>query len=217
MMLYVALGDSITFGESASSWARAYPQLSTAALNARRYPTRGAVIARSGWSSADLLNSIEGPGRNLIRQAEVITVWIGGIDVANYALEAYRNQQPIELGPVLADYSQNYSSILSYIRANSRARIVCCTQYNPFPNSPIAVTGIQLLNSTTDLVARRFGAVTAPVHSWFEGRQQNLIYGYQNGIIEDALNGFFPIHPNNRGHQVIARGLFPFLTPRRSR
>lgn len=214
-MLYLALGDSITYGQSATSKALAYPQVDVRALNARGIRTKGFVIALPGWSSADLLAAIEGPGSRLIREADVITVWIGGIDVANYALEAYRNQEPINLEPILTDYAQNLGAIFSYIRQNSRARIVVCTQYNPFPNSPIAVVGIQQLNVVTRAVAMSYSVRVAPVHRWFEGRQRQLIYGYKNGIIEDALDGFFPIHPNNRGHQVIARGLLPFLARRR--
>lgn len=215
-MLYTALGDSITFGENASSFARAYPQLAVSALNSRSRKVDGYVLARPGWSSYDLLQAVTWQGSSVIRQSDIVSVWIGGVDLANAAIASLRYQQPLNVKEVLNDYRRNLGSILGHIKNESNARILCCTQYNPFPNSSLAIASINQLNYTTNDVAQNYNVKTVPVHRWFEGKQANLIYGYRKGRIEDALGGTLPIHPNDRGHQVIANGLVPYLSPRKS-
>ncbi|WP_424768428.1 SGNH/GDSL hydrolase family protein [Paenibacillus sp. sgz302251] len=213
-MIYTALGDSITFGENASSMAKAYPQLAVSTLNSRSRKVTGYVLALPGWSSNDLLNAVIRQGSSIISESAVVSIWIGGVDLANSALSSFRNQQPLHAQQALNDYKTNLNAILTHIKKGSRARIICCTQYNPFPNSPIAVEWIGRLNRMTSRLARSYDVNIAPVHAWFEGKQADLIYGYRNGKIEDALSGFMPIHPNDRGHRAIARELTPYLFPR---
>ncbi|WP_054026002.1 SGNH/GDSL hydrolase family protein [Bacillus sp. FJAT-28004] len=212
-MLYTALGDSITYGENASSFAKAYPQLAVSALNSRSRSHRvtGYVLARPGWSSYDLLHAVTWKGSSAINQSDVVSVWIGGVDLANAALSSLKNQQPLAIKQILTPYKRNLHAILSHIKSESRAHIICCTQYNPFPNSPLAAASIDQLNYTINEVAQSYNAKIAPVHRWFEGKQAALVYGYRNGKLEDALSLSLPIHPNDRGHQVIANGLTPYL------
>lgn len=216
VMLYTALGDSITYGENASSLAKAYTQLAVAALNSRSRSRRatGYVLARPGWTSDDLLNAVIWKGSAAISKSDVVSVWIGGVDLANAALSSIKNQQQIAIKPILTPYRQNLRAILAHIKSVSDARIICCTQYNPFPNSSLAAAAIDQLNYTTIEVAQSYHAQIAPAHRWFEGKQASLIYGYRNGRLEDALSGTLPIHPNDRGHQVIANGLIPYLASR---
>ncbi|KQX67151.1 SGNH/GDSL hydrolase family protein [Paenibacillus sp. Root444D2] len=214
-MIYTALGDSITFGENASSLVKAYPQLTISTLNSRSRKVTGYVLARPGWSSYDLLDAVIWQGASMIRQSAVVSIWIGGVDLANAALFSFRNQQPLNAKQIATNYKRNVSAILSQIKNGSHARIICCTQYNPFPNSPLAVESIARLNHLTNELAQNYDATIVPVHTWFEGKQSDLIYGYQKGKIEDALSGSLPIHPNDRGHQVIAMGLAPYLFSRK--
>lgn len=213
-MIYTALGDSITYGENASSFAKAYPQLAVSALNSRSRRVDGYVLARPGWSSYDLLHAVKRQGAAIISESSVVSIWIGGVDLADAALSSLKNQQPLAVKQILSEYKRNLSAILTQIQNGSHARIICCTQYNPFPNSPLAIASINQLNYTINEVAHSYDVKTVPVHRWFEGKQANLIYGYRNGRIEDALKGSLPIHPNDRGHQVIAEGLTPYLIPR---
>lgn len=215
-MLYTALGDSITFGENASSCANAYPQLIVSTLNSsssRR--VAGYVLARPGWSSYDLLDAAVWQGSSIICRSAVVTIWIGGIDLANAALSSLRNHQPLAVTRVLTRYERNLRALLIQIKRESHARIICCTQYNPFPNSPLAAEGIDRLNRLTNEISQSYDVTVAPTHTWFEGKQAELIYGYRNGKIEDALSGFLPIHPNDRGHRVIATGLARYMIPRK--
>lgn len=214
-MIYAALGDSITFGENASSFANAYPQLTVSTLNSSSHNVTCYVMARPGWTSDDLLDSVIWRGASVIRHAAVVSIWIGGVDLANAALISLRNQQPLAAKQIAANYRRNLGAIVSHIKKGCHARIICCTQYNPFPNSPLAVESVDKLNRITKELAQSYDVSIAPAHTWFEGKQANLIYGYRNGKIEDALSGSLPIHPNDKGHQVIAMGMAPYLIPRK--
>jgi lysophospholipase L1-like esterase len=215
LMIYTALGDSITFGENASSLAKAYPQLTVSTLNSHSHKVTGYVLARPGWSSYDLLDAVIWQGSSIISQSAVVSIWIGGVDLANAALSSFKNQQLLDAKQVLTNYMRDLRAILTLIKKESHARIICCTQYNPFPNSSLSAQGVDQLNRMTHELAKNYDVIIAPVHKWFEGKQAELIYGYRNGKIEDALSGSLPIHPNDRGHQVIAIGLTPYLIPRK--
>jgi lysophospholipase L1-like esterase len=210
LMIYTALGDSITFGENASSWVKAYPQLTVSTLNSSSCRVAGYVLARPGWSSNDLLDAAIWQGSS-ISQSAVVSIWIGGVDITNAALLSLRNQQPLAAKQIVTNYGRNLRAILTQIKRESHARIICCTQYNPFPNSPLSVEWIDRLNRKTKEVALSYDINIAPINTWFEGKQADLIYGYRKGKIEDALSGSLPIHPNDRGHRVIAKGLAPYI------
>ncbi|MNJ52438.1 Spore germination lipase LipC [compost metagenome] len=211
-MIYTALGDSITFGENASSFARAYPRVAVSMINASgSRKIAGYVLARPGWTTYDLLDAAVWQGSSVISRSAVVSIWIGGVDLANAALSSLRSKQALDAIQIVTRYKRNLHAILTQVKHSSHARIICCTQYNPFPNSPLSVKAIDGLNQATKEVAQHHCAKIVPVHTWFEGKQGDLIYGYRKGKIEDALSGFLPIHPNDRGHQVIAKGLAPYL------
>ncbi|WP_282939020.1 SGNH/GDSL hydrolase family protein [Paenibacillus sp. RC67] len=214
-MIYTALGDSITFGENASCWANAYPQLAVSTLNCRSRKVRGFVLARSGWSSNDLLDAVIWQGDPVIAHSDVVSVWIGGVDLAKVALSSFKSKQPLAAEKLISSYKRNLSTIFTQIKRGSCARIICCTQYNPFPATSLAVGAIDQLNRTITELSHSCGVTVAPAHSWFEGKQAELIHGFRQGKVEDALSGSMPIHPNDRGHRVIAAGLAPYLIPRR--
>jgi lysophospholipase L1-like esterase len=212
-MIYTALGDSITFGENASSLAQSYPRLIVSALHSKSCRAQGFVLAQPGWNSYDLLDALIWHGAPVISHSSVVSVWIGGVDLANTALTSLRTNTALEVKQMISIYKRNLSNIFAQLQAGSSARIVCCTQYNPFPKSPLAVDAVSQLNFLISGISRQFNVTVAPAHKWFEGKQAELIYGFQHGKIEDTLGGFLPIHPNNRGHQVIAAKLAPFLFP----
>lgn len=214
-MIYTALGDSITFGQSASSLEKAYPHLTVSALNSDSRKVRGFILARPGWSSYDLLDAVIWQGCSIISHSSVVSVWIGGVDLANAALASIRTKQPLAVKHKINSYRRNLGAIFTQIKKGSRARIICCTQYNPFPNSPLSVESIGQLNRMMKELAHSYDVTVAPAHKWFEGKQADLLYGYRNGKIEDALSGTFPIHPNDQGHRVIAMRLPSYLVPRK--
>lgn len=219
-MLYTALGDSITAGELATSPARAYPSLITTNLRAHRRGWFGEVLAAPGWTSQTLNAAVWENGPLPLRESNVISIWVGGDNLADAALAMLHGARTSILKQSLLGYTRSLGALITGIRRVSRAGIVVCTQYNPFPNTPIAAQGIAALNEATSTVAASAGAIVAPVHQWFEGRQAELIAGYRTGTVRDVFRSSpVPIHPNDRGHRVIATGLTPILanahTPQR--
>lgn len=210
MFRYIALGDSITFGQEASSPALAYPRLIASKAKSAGAQASAAALAQSAWTSRDLAEAVvDNPAP--LRGSSAVSVWIGGNDLILTGL-AFLNSPHIALfQAAVIRYEHNLQVILHVIARFRPARIVCCTQYNPFPNSTMAVEGIKKLNEATFRAAKRAGAQIAPVHAWFAGREAGLIRGYRSGRLEEAATGRAPIHPNNAGHQLIADNLYPYL------
>ncbi len=214
MALYIALGDSITAGESVTRPQLAYPSLVVSLLcNARQnHGYECEVLAVPGWTSYNLYAAVEENSPYYLSSASAITIWVGGDDLASGALAADSTKNYKNLTKAIQMYKGELTKLIRRIHFISKAPIIVCTQYNPFPNTPIASTGIGLLNHTTLSICQSERVGIAPVHTWFEGRQPELIAGYQHGRIEDVFkSSMLPIHPNDRGHAVIAHGLFPLI------
>jgi len=208
-MFYLALGDSITYGQSASAADNRYCSRILNQLESRSSsPVHGQVIAQPGWTSATLAGAL-GPCLGAIRRCDTVTIWIGGNDLGLAAMNRGISEETVK--HTLLRYQQNLARICGAVRNVSHARIVLCTQYNPFPKSPIAARAVRALNAVTKQTAKQFRCDVAPVHKWFAGRESQLIAGYNGGRLEDAIRGPRPVHPNDRGHAVIAQGLLPYI------
>ncbi|MCL6625121.1 SGNH/GDSL hydrolase family protein [Alicyclobacillus shizuokensis] len=205
---FTALGDSITAGRDATSPGRAYPGLTASLLGKTGRPVVAHVLAEPGWTSAALTAAVlENPVLPL-RRSDAVVIWVGGDDLAYAGLRMLRGAPSTTVAQALATYADDLAFLCRFIRKVSKARILVCTQYNPFPNSPLAGGAIGKLNHTTEQVAAAAGAELVPVHTWFSGRQREFIAGYRSGRLEDALaSPVLPIHPNDAGHRTIAEHL----------
>lgn len=217
-MLFVALGDSITYGLGASRPSLAYPRVLARLLqHSRRTGSRvcAQVLAEPGWTSGALASAVVGNGAPLFSGSGAIVIWVGGDNLAYAGLAALENRsnalRTIEAG--IRQYGVELARLVQYIKMNTRAPILVCTQYNPFPNSPIAEQGIGALNQATATVAGRLGVQLVPSAAWFAGRQSELIAHYRTGTLADVRRPPLPIHPNDRGHRVIAEGLYSVMAP----
>lgn len=212
MLLYTALGDSITAGEAAASWPKAYPSLVVSMLNSQFAPITGEVLAEPGWTSRALADAVLANSSMYLSQARTISIWVGGDDLADAALAVLGGAPRRVIQASIVRYAKDVALLIAAIRRVSKANIIVCNQYNPFPNSPVASQGIGALNAATAQVAARMGAMLASTEAWFSGRQAELIYGYRRGRIEDVMTSpVAPVHPNNRGHLVIAQNLAPMI------
>ncbi|MCZ8516338.1 SGNH/GDSL hydrolase family protein [Paenibacillus filicis] len=215
MYVYAALGDSITYGQNASSIGKTFPYRLTSMMRAKGVEARRMVLARPGWTSADLAEAIHADPYPL-RFAAAATVWIGGDDLIHAALQMLQGSGGSVDG-MLRQYQRMLGLILKSVRSLGVADVICCTQYNPFPNSPIAVQGIQLLNQAILRTASGAGCRVARADQWFAGNESRLIDGYRSGDLQEVNRGSQAVHPNDSGHSVIASGLFPFLYSVRKR
>jgi hypothetical protein len=114
---------------------------------------------------------------------------------------------------MMNQYKRRLDIILGLVRIMGVKHIICCTQYNPFPNSVIAVDAIRIMNQVITASAKTNRCLVARVDRWFFGNEHSLIYGYRGGHAEDALRGLVAVHPNDLGHEVIATGLFSSIYP----
>jgi acyl-CoA thioesterase I len=212
MTRYTALGDSITAGEAATRPNLSYPNLIVSMLAGTRKnePASGQILAEPGWTSLALEHAVMQNPAVFLSHANAITIWVGGDDLAYAALAGLAQHNQNRINQAIRFYGLHLATLIKRIRSVSKATIIVCTQYNPFPNSSIAENGILALNAATTTVSEQNGALVAPTHEWFAGRESELIFGYRTGRIEDVARGL-PIHPNNRGHEVIAKGLFPII------
>jgi lysophospholipase L1-like esterase len=211
MISYIALGDSITFGQNASSSSKAYPSRVTSMLKLKGIQAKRIVLAQPSWTSADLAEEIY-TDPSLVSWAKVVTVWIGGNDLIHYSLSSLREPAaPIQ--EMMNRYKRRLDIILEMVRILGVKHIICCTQYNPFPNSVIAVDAIRIMNKMIIASTTTNRCLVARVDRWFSGNEHSLIYGYRGGHAEDALRGFSAVHPNDQGHEVIATGLFSSIYP----
>jgi acyl-CoA thioesterase I len=214
VFVYTALGDSITAGSGATAPTMAYPSRLIAMFRRQHRSACANILAHPGWTSAALTAAVFENSPAYLAQANVITIWIGGDNVAFAGLSLAQGAPTGLVSRAIQSYVRDLTVLVTGIRKLSKAKIVLCTQYNPFPNSPLAVKAIDALNGMTSTVATNLHTELAPTHVWFAGREAELVQGYKSGQLQDALaSPGFPVHPNNAGHQVIAEGLYPYLCP----
>ncbi|KPV45698.1 SGNH/GDSL hydrolase family protein [Alicyclobacillus ferrooxydans] len=211
-MLYTALGDSITAGVGATSPAHAYPSLIVSMLQTRSIRAIGEVLAHPGWTSASLEWAVLENSPVYLQQASAISIWVGADDLVDAGLAVLHGAPKQTIKRSIERYGRDIVTLVLAIRKVSRRPIILCTQYNPFPNTPIVTEAIGGLNTVTEGVAGRLKTQLAPTHVWFEGKQAELIAGYRTGRIQDVLTSPRPpVHPNNQGHLAIAQGLTPMI------
>jgi acyl-CoA thioesterase I len=212
VFVYTALGDSITAGEGVSSPYKSFPNLLVPMLSRDVGPLAVQILAYPGWTSAALVSAVFANSDVNLRVSRAITIWVGGDDVVSAAMGMRNGMKPALMATTLKRYGENISVLVQTIRKVSSAKIILCTQYNPFPNTPMASKTIAALNEVTCTVAARQNVRIAPSGSWFLGRERELIQGYTTGRIEEVIqSGHAAVHPNDLGHRVIADGLYPFI------
>ncbi|TJY44064.1 SGNH/GDSL hydrolase family protein [Cohnella pontilimi] len=211
MRNYTALGDSITFGQNASSRSKAYPSRVTSMLTAHGIQTRLTVIAEPSWTSADL-EAVIAANPSAVACSDWVTIWIGGNDLIPYGLSMIGGQE-VPIQKIMNRFQSRLDRIIRTVRAVGAKHILLSTQYNPFPNSNIAVNAIGVLNRLIASSAGKYRCQIARTDQWFAGNEPLLISGYRDGRIEDVARGYAPVHPNDEGHEVIAKGLFSMIYP----
>jgi len=189
----------------------AYPCVIERLLREKACPTAVTKFAYPGWTSTDLRLALAERDYSPVRDSDMASIWIGGDNLIAAGLLILKGAGTQAIPKLLSQYENDVTAIVKDIRRSSKASIVLCTQYNPFPNSPLAVQAIQSLNGITQRMASRYRTKLAPAHQWFAGNQAELIAGYRNGRLEDVSEGSLPVHPNDKGQMRIARGLTPLI------
>jgi len=229
IVLYTALGDSIGFGLFApigDGYVPTYDRLVEADSGAN---VNTINLCVPGWTSSDLMNAIRGNliFRLSVATSTIVTVNIGGNDLLG-ARRDYKdrtcggadNQDCLRTG--VAVFNANFNAILAEVRSLRGARrtiIRTMDVYNPFVNEDRAQNtwpndqgnDFQVSKPYLDAINSQIAA-TATARNIPYARVY-LAFNGPNGDIDPGDRGllaFDGLHPNGRGHRLIAgllRGL----------
>lgn len=67
----------------------------------------------------DLLDAVIWRGSPLISHSSVVSVWIGGVDLANAALASIKTKKPLAVKHFVTSYRRNLSTIFTQIKKGS--------------------------------------------------------------------------------------------------
>lgn len=193
---YTAVGDSLTFGLGAfpgSGFVPLYRRLAEEHLGQFvGYDNFGI----NGLTSGGLYEQLTRDPfvRNRLSEAQLITLSIGGNDLIRAAKSAGGRTDRKQLERSLNYCKQKAAASITAIRRlkeNGRQPYVlrAVGLYNPYPEWTEAGEYVMRYN---EFIGAR--VTTADVYSRFAGREKDLL----------SLDG---LHPNSRGHQVIAEQL----------
>lgn len=205
--LYLALGDSITAGYNTTSPGNSFVARVSRYGQTNGLTARTVVIARNGWTSRDLLRTLGTLPQNLWQDVQLVTLCIGGNDLRQLARDTLFGA-PLTWPRVLAvtgEYGRNFLEICSLMTSRRVPHVLILNLYNPVPKTEFAAKAVNRLNSVIEEQARAHDFPLVDVRRAFQGREAEFIAGFRLGHIEDLMRLFKrPIHPNDRGHQVIA-------------
>jgi lysophospholipase L1-like esterase len=196
---YTAIGDSLTTGFGAlpgNGFVAVYRRMAEVRLRDFVAYTNLGV---NGLTSGELEQRVSryAAFRQSLREAQIITISIGGNDLIHAAKTA--KNQPSNYGRLLRgalqDCKQNFSDIMGTIYSlksgsNSPYIIRIVGLYNPYPQISEATDWVQQFNR-------------------FAGQFTNQVCGFANiypafsGNERDLLS-LDHLHPNGRGYKVIA-------------
>lgn len=200
-MLYAALGDSITFGYVASPEKRFTTRIQSTL--AKRQRVSMFVHARPGWTSKQLLRSLKKVPTAIWDEASVITILIGGNDLLRHVpwLLGGDTGRSIKVADRLRE---NLTEIIRTVR-RPHTKILVSTIYNPFPNYLLAAECTTIINKSIRLAVHRENGILVDTHAVFLGKEHRFVEGYRGGELRDFKLRGNPIHPNDAGHEAIAR------------
>ncbi|SFS81688.1 GDSL-type esterase/lipase family protein [Marininema halotolerans] len=197
---YLVLGDSVARGYG-SKLNHGYSSVVAEELAEQKIPmhleNRGVV----GQTSKKLYDYVRTPDiQNEIKNADFISLTIGGNDLVKVALE---NKDPLSVvskfHTIQRQYKENLSKTLSHIRElNPKAPIVMTSLYNPVSSSKpyysISNTLMEKWNVGLKEVAYQY-PTTRVVDV-----NERLQHGGENWLSDQ-------IHPNDHGYKLIALGI----------
>ncbi|TQC43898.1 SGNH/GDSL hydrolase family protein [Rhodococcus sp. WS4] len=217
----VGLGDSIPAGDRCPGCTPFVELFGDQLSGDDAQPVQVANLGVGGWTSTDLLDSLE-PGEydaDAVRDADVVTVTIGANDF--YAeLDDYLDGDcggDDGLGcfqPVLPQLQTTLTSVLDRIaelRAGQPTAVLVTGYWDVFPDGDVAreLFGPQFLRDSSALTLRANDVIAEVAGA--EGATYVDLFGAFKGAWGDGdptgLLAYDGDHPNQIGHQLIADAL----------
>lgn len=195
MIKYFALGDSLTVGFGALptlGWVSRYREATERAL---RRPVLFRESARMGARSEEVLRMLYATPEQIVRAADIITVTAGGNDLIGAARAYSHTLNPQHFSEALERSVEHLQHFVHYVErlkpVQSASYIVRIVElYNPFPHLADGAVWVRRFNRQIRKLENERIRV-ARIYDAFLGWEHELI----------ALDG---LHPNSRGHAVIA-------------
>ncbi len=214
---YLALGDSIATGSlTFFSSTTPFPRFLANQLSQDSgHPVTLQNYGRNGLNSAQMLQQLQFDNRlrNMIREADLITLCIGGNDLLKATPVPGFNSifHPVAQQGV-GQFLHSYPQIINNIRdTNPNATLITMTLYNPYccANGPACDNGLharveQYLERMNGLILESAhpSMAVADVHSLFlsycKGKMGQVVALYPVGLLRNP-------HPTHMGHKLIAR------------
>lgn len=192
---YAAIGDSLTVGTGAllgTGFVLLYRRMIE--MNVRTFVSVD-NMGVNGLTSEELLHMVSNYARvrQAVREADVITMTIGGNDLIRTFKASGGIPGAERMTQVLGETRNNVSQIMKQIRQLKRGHrymIRTVGLYNPYPRSAEAAYWVKQYNSFLNGVGSGYYGC-AQVYDQFEGRERDLLFWDR-------------VHPNSRGYRVIA-------------
>ncbi|MGB8956950.1 MAG: GDSL-type esterase/lipase family protein [Tumebacillaceae bacterium] len=206
--LLVALGDSITAGVG-GKWNRGYPDHLVELLKPEHPELKLINWGIPGLTATRLIKALRKGDHLYDRLADAtwIVMTIGGNDIMNALprnLSESVHPSP-QLGKQLA---RQLDVLITTVLSLSCCPIYLGDLYNPFPQSQAAEQIICHINRTTlhPLEQRYRNVQIVHLSETLRGAEADTIQYYAGGTMRD-MKKFWrrPIHPNDKGHGIIAR------------
>ncbi|WP_260984504.1 GDSL-type esterase/lipase family protein [Paenibacillus xylanexedens] len=195
---YVAIGDSLTVGTGAllgTGFVPIYRRM--AEMNLRTFVSMD-NLGVNGLTSGELQQMINGHPRvrQAIREADMITVSIGGNDLIRTFKASGGIPNAGKMTQVLGETRHHVSQVMRQIRqlkGDQKYFVRSIGLYNPYPQSTEAAYWVRQYNSYLN-GAGSGNYACAQVYDKFEGRERELLFWDR-------------VHPNARGYRIIAEQL----------
>jgi acyl-CoA thioesterase I len=204
---YLALGDSITVGVDAPP-GQGYVEIIGRRLQESNPENETHKICKKGTTIRELFLALYSypTFRQMIRQAHLISICIGGNDLYT----AYTRYLLLKDEKLFTQAIENYASLLNrfldWLCGYTSAQLYLFTLYNPFPHDRLANQYIPKLNHVIVEATHQHDVQIVDIYSHFKCREDQLIAGYRSGNTRDVVPFLLKnaIHPNALGHRVIA-------------
>lgn len=211
-MLMLALGDSITYGYGATTPEQSFIQLLHKQFS-KTVRTSLHVQAKPGWTSRQLLRSLDELPACVYDEAQIVTLMIGGNDLLRGSA-ALLSGRADRIAQICEKSRQDIEQIV--VRANRPYNtFALATLYNPFPNFDLAERIISQYNDMLRTIAARHRLILVESPKLFRGHEETYVEHYRNGVFRDIRIFKNPIHPTDQGHHALSQGFYRALSQAR--
>ncbi|MGM9925134.1 MAG: GDSL-type esterase/lipase family protein [Bacillus sp. (in: firmicutes)] len=200
-----SIGDSLTQGVGDDTDKGGYQFVLTEHLEKEKQikDISMAHYGKRGLTSKGLIKQLQKNNvKNLVKQADVVIVTIGGNDVMSIVKQNYTHLQRPQFEKGMEQYEANLTEIISLIRdENPKGDIYLVGLYNPFTRWLNSIDEfddimVEWNNKTKAMTQTQKGVYFVEISPYFSSVEENLIYE------EDSF------HPNTKGYEKMGEAIY---------